>query len=75
MARVLQPCGTRAAYNRHLAHHQLPCEECYKANRHRLAAQRRPATVRRQAAAEQDALFRQLLDLIAGECRRAGMLP
>ena len=28
----LQPCGTRAAYNRHLAAGEEPCEDCTRAN-------------------------------------------
>jgi hypothetical protein len=29
----LEPCGTRAAYRRHLAHGEVPCERCTAANR------------------------------------------
>jgi hypothetical protein len=32
MARELQPCGTRAAYVRHLRHDEKPCAECRAAN-------------------------------------------
>jgi len=42
------------------------------ANRKHIAAFRRAAE---QARAYQDDLFRQLLDLIASECQKAGMLP
>lgn len=31
--RTLQPCGTHAAYVRHLRHGEVPCEACTKANR------------------------------------------
>ncbi len=31
--RALQPCGTRAAYQRHLAHREVPCRPCSEANR------------------------------------------
>ncbi|OIH84239.1 hypothetical protein BLJ79_12285 [Arthrobacter sp. UCD-GKA] len=30
---TLQPCGTRAAYRRHLRYHETPCEPCKQANR------------------------------------------
>jgi len=30
---ALQPCGTRAAYRRHLAHGEVPCGPCEEANR------------------------------------------
>lgn len=43
-ARVPQPCGTTAAYARHLRHGETPCDACRKANaeRHRaLYAKRR----------------------------------
>lgn len=33
MARMLKPCGTRAAYVRHLSYGQAPCEPCTRANR------------------------------------------
>lgn len=32
MARKLQPCGTRAAYARHLYRKEEPCEACKAAN-------------------------------------------
>lgn len=32
MPRLLQPCGTRAAYKRHRAYGQVPCEPCSRAN-------------------------------------------
>ena len=32
MPRKLQPCGTRAAYARHLYNHEDPCEACKAAN-------------------------------------------
>ena len=72
MARALQPCGTRGAYQRHRAYGQVPCEACTRAH---TAYNKRNAARRRAPVAEQAALFRQLLDLITGECRRAGMLP
>lgn len=31
--RELMPCGTRAAYVRHLRHGEVPCENCVQANR------------------------------------------
>lgn len=69
MSRVVQPCGTKAAYRRHLAHHQIPCGACLAARRHR----RRLATQAR--ATQMNALWTELLDLISAECRNAGMLP
>jgi hypothetical protein len=60
------PCVT--AYHRHLQYHQVPCQPCAAANARREAA-------RREGAQQQAALLSQLLDLIAGECRRTGMLP
>lgn len=32
MARELRPCGTVAAYVRHLRHGEEPCDDCRKAN-------------------------------------------
>lgn len=32
MNRVLKPCGTRAAYMRHLRNQQVPCPKCAAAN-------------------------------------------
>ncbi len=29
----LQPCGTRAAYQRHRSHGEKPCEECHEAHK------------------------------------------
>lgn len=37
--RTLQPCGTNAAYHRHLSHDEVPCEPCLDA--HRADARRR----------------------------------
>jgi hypothetical protein len=28
MTRTLRPCGTQAAYKRHLRNHEPPCDEC-----------------------------------------------
>jgi hypothetical protein len=33
VTRILQPCGTNAAYQRHLVRGEEPCEPCRKANR------------------------------------------
>ncbi len=33
MSKPLQPCGTEAAYRRHLYHKEQPCEACKKASR------------------------------------------
>ena len=32
MARDLKPCGTTAAYQRHLRHGETPCDACREAN-------------------------------------------
>lgn len=32
-ARELKPCGTHAAYRRHIAHGEDPCEACLEAER------------------------------------------
>lgn len=37
----LQPCGTRAAYIRHLAHGEEPCNDCTVANREYARKQKR----------------------------------
>ena len=41
MTRELKPCGTDAAYARHLRHRQLPCDACTAAHREHVAAYRR----------------------------------
>jgi hypothetical protein len=46
--RPLKPCGTRAAYQRHLAHREVPCEACTEANR--LAVQNYAKAPERRAA-------------------------
>jgi hypothetical protein len=68
MMAALMPCGTVAAYKRHLRYHQVPCQPCADANARREAA-------RRRGVEEQAALLRELLDLLTAECRRTGMLP
>lgn len=40
MARELKPCGTPAAYNRHLAHGEEACEDCKRAMAEYRAAKR-----------------------------------
>jgi len=76
VTRDLKPCGTRAAYIRHCGRHEVIDEACRQANTLKQAEWRkRDARKRRAAGLHQQLLFRQLLDLIAGECRRAGMLP
>jgi len=66
------PCGTRAAYREHLANHEVPDEACLRANRiHTSACRERAARGRRQ----QNAMFRELLGLIASACREEGILP
>ena len=67
--RTLQPCGTEAAYRRHLHRHEVPCGPCRTAatQQSRLWARRRTSRI--------DTLFTELLDLISAECQKAGMLP
>jgi hypothetical protein len=66
----LRPCGTPAAYKRHLRHREPPCDDCTAANR--LSSRLHHAG---NAAARTDILFTELLGVIAAECRRKGMLP
>lgn len=33
MTNLPKPCGTLAAYARHLRHHEVPCDDCTRANR------------------------------------------
>jgi hypothetical protein len=47
----LLPCGTAAAYRRHLDHHEIPCQACYEAERIRLS-DRRKGAARRAVLAE-----------------------
>ena len=47
----LQPCGTPAAYRRHLDHGEVPCWPCTEAERLRLQ-DRRKAPQRRAVLAE-----------------------
>ncbi len=72
MTRDLHPCGTQAAYQRHQRRGEIACDPCLQA-----AARYRRITYqrKRQAADHLTVLFRELLDLISGECERAGMLP
>ena len=38
--RILQPCGTYAAYRRHLRHKETPCDACRDANADRFRPER-----------------------------------
>ena len=77
------PHGTDRGHQWHVTHHIPACEPCKHA--HAAAERRRRGTEitrleleRLRPAPPPDPLgesFRRLLDLIAGECRRAGMLP
>lgn len=40
LVRVLKPCGTEAAYRRHLKNSEPPCDDCRKAAREARVAQR-----------------------------------
>jgi hypothetical protein len=68
-----QLCGTAGAYQRHLYHKETPCRACTDARAADTARRRKQR--RDLSTAATAALFRELLDLITGECRRAGMLP
>lgn len=61
-----EPHGTLEAWRDHRRNGTHPCPSCQQAYAWWQQAQDRAATA--------DA-WRQLLDLIAGECRRAGLLP
>lgn len=41
MKNLPKPCGTRAAYYRHLRHGEVPCDDCTRANRE---DKRKPST-------------------------------
>ncbi len=69
MRRPVQPCGTQAAYQRHVRGGETACDACLAAERRRKRHARKPR------ADVITALFREVLDLISAECRRAGMLP
>lgn len=64
MARDLQPCGTEAAYRRHLRKEERPCEECLAANAQEKAwrtdAKRGTAAQAAQAARPEPAPFDQV---------------
>lgn len=42
----VEPCGTRAAYQRHIRHGEVPCDACMGANRLFTERYRRPKPVR-----------------------------
>jgi hypothetical protein len=65
---ALMPCGTLGGYERHRDYGQPTCAKCR-------AARRRYDAARQRARREQSDLFKQVLDLIAGRCRDAGLLP
>jgi hypothetical protein len=85
---VRGPHGTNAGYQAHIKSKTPFCEPCRAAH---LAAGRRTRDSKRYREIQRlelerlrptpppldpvDETWRRLLDLIAGECRRAGMLP
>lgn len=69
MKRALKPCGTYAAYRRHIAHREVICDACQAAEREYARA------ARRRGPSRMDVLWTELLDLLSAECKRAGMLP
>ena len=69
MGRLLQPCGTRAAYVRHRNYGQEPCDPCTNANRAYEAS--RHGRLEAGTRIERD--IRQLVHILAtalGEGRR-----
>jgi hypothetical protein len=44
-SRHLRPCGTEAAYRRHLRHHELPCDPCLQAHNDTTTAARHRAVL------------------------------
>lgn len=64
----VKPCGSYAAYRRHIAHREVPCDAC------RAAALEYSRAARHRRTSQMDALWTEVLDLISAECRRAGML-
>lgn len=46
MGRVLRPCGTEAAYRRHVYHGQVPCDACRAAHRAYVGRARRERVLR-----------------------------
>jgi hypothetical protein len=69
MKRPVRPCGSYAAYRRHIAHREVPCDAC------RAAALAYSRAGKRHRASQMDMLWTELLDLITAECRSAGLLP
>ena len=65
-APVVEQHGTLEAWRRHQQNGGRPCASCELAHGLHQEAQEKVATAK---------LWRDLLDLIAGECKRAGMLP
>lgn len=78
MPRELKPCGTVAAYQRHLARGETPCPACARERREYARQRPRSAYVRRTDRARQRALKRlaqmfpaQFDELFAEERRMA----
>ena len=81
MARELKPCGTYAAYRRHLRAKESPCEECRQAARDqknfRKVAERQEAAVRAVEAAppveevDRRAILLEVLASLRGQLREA----
>ena len=46
MPRKPSPCGTEAAYKRHLRHKEAPCDACRKAHRDLQREKRKPVVIR-----------------------------
>jgi hypothetical protein len=58
--RPLKPCGTRAAYQRHIANREVPCDAC-------VAANRIDARARTEAVQQHQAERRAALDEVAAQ--------
>ena len=82
MMRALKPCGTYAAYRRHLRNKETPCDECRQAAREqknsRKAAERQEAAVRAVEATppveeevDRRAILLEVLASLRGQLREA----
>ncbi len=67
MGRALKPCGTNAAYHRHLRRGEQPCAECLEARRQYEAARRTPAVRRAENADERRRYAARRRRLIAAD--------
>lgn len=70
-ARTPVPCGTQAAYQRHIRHGETPCEPCRKIRRRHQyinltdLADAMTAAERERVRASQSALLREVIAVLA----------